>query len=52
MPPVFLLVSKIMLIFAIDHRLIVLMGQKAVKLNYISFWLQRKPAGVTFEGKQ
>jgi hypothetical protein len=27
------------------------MGQKAVKLNYISFWLQRKPAGAILVGK-
>ena len=45
-----LFVSIILRIFALEHRLIVLMGQKAVKLNYISFRLQRKPAGVTFEG--
>ena len=29
----------------------VLMGQKVVKLYYISFRFQRKPAGATFEGK-
>jgi len=35
----------------LEHRLMVLMGQKVVKLYYISFRLQRKPAGATFEGK-
>ncbi len=35
----------------LEHWLIVLMGQKAVKALLYSFWLQRKPAGATFEGK-
>ena len=35
----------------LEHRLMVLMGQKVVKLYYISFRLQRKSAGATFEGK-
>ena len=42
---------KFFISLQLEHRLMVLMGQKVVKLYYISFRLQRKPAGVTFEGK-
>jgi len=45
------LLSKVFCIFALEHRLIVLMGQKAA-CSYMFSWLQWKPAGAIFVGKQ
>ena len=39
--------SEIFCIFALEHRLMVLMGHRKLSSSTFTSWLQRKPAGAT-----